>query len=463
MLIVLAPDRIGPRFAIILAMSINPTGLCYIKRLSDKDLILVTPGGRKGRERVPSDAHMRLDVWPTREDKLFGKIFSPTWHRLRGVRLMEARTMGGRHQDPKIVSLYDRFTHGGMDRREFLDRLAELAGSTAAAVALLPLLQNDHAQGAIVAPDDMTSQAYNEDVQLRSKKGRLVGPQTVIIGFLGGATQEAWTEFYNAFTEELKLLGWNEGSDFRIDPKWASGKKEKYTAHAKQLAKQSDIIVTAGTLPLQALINETSQSIVVASAGYTNTGMIPGRVTGFLNGQATFAAERFKKFSEAVGNDRLKKMAVMANVDAPNATAEQKAVMEEAKAVDPIKLDINESDEIGARITALSDEVKSLYVCTDPLITANRLRINQAAQAKQLPTMYPFREHVTTGGLMSYGPDFKKMFRDSAALVSRFLMNKQLPSIAEPDENQFELVFNRTTAGLLKLPVPSGFNGVIIN
>ena len=56
--------------------------------------------------------------------------------------------------DQKIISLYDRFTHGGMNRREFLDRLAELAGSTAAAVALLPLLQNDYAQAAIVAPDD---------------------------------------------------------------------------------------------------------------------------------------------------------------------------------------------------------------------------------------------------------------------------------------------------------------------
>ena len=60
----------------------------------------------------------------------------------------------GNTVDQKIISLYDRFTHGGMNRREFLDRLAELAGSTAAAVALLPLLQNNYAQAAIVAPDD---------------------------------------------------------------------------------------------------------------------------------------------------------------------------------------------------------------------------------------------------------------------------------------------------------------------
>jgi carboxymethylenebutenolidase len=75
--------------------------------------------------------------------------------------------------DQKIISLYDRFTHGGMNRREFLDRLSELAGSTAAAVALLPLLQNDYAQAAIVAPDD--GRLVTERVSYESPKGRING------------------------------------------------------------------------------------------------------------------------------------------------------------------------------------------------------------------------------------------------------------------------------------------------
>jgi len=56
--------------------------------------------------------------------------------------------------DQRIIDLYDSFTHGGISRRVFLDRLAEIAGSSAAALALLPLLQNDYARAAIVAPDD---------------------------------------------------------------------------------------------------------------------------------------------------------------------------------------------------------------------------------------------------------------------------------------------------------------------
>ena len=56
--------------------------------------------------------------------------------------------------DQRVVDLYDSFTHGGISRRQFLDRLADIAGSSAAALALLPLLQNDYARAAIVAPDD---------------------------------------------------------------------------------------------------------------------------------------------------------------------------------------------------------------------------------------------------------------------------------------------------------------------
>ena len=56
--------------------------------------------------------------------------------------------------DQRIINLYDAFTHGGMSRRDFLDRLTQIAGSAAAAAALLPLLQNNYAQAAIVAEND---------------------------------------------------------------------------------------------------------------------------------------------------------------------------------------------------------------------------------------------------------------------------------------------------------------------
>lgn len=75
--------------------------------------------------------------------------------------------------DQRIINLYDHFTHGGMNRRAFLDRLGELAGSAAAGAALLPLLQNNYAQAAIVPAND--ARLVSERASYDSPKGRIDG------------------------------------------------------------------------------------------------------------------------------------------------------------------------------------------------------------------------------------------------------------------------------------------------
>jgi carboxymethylenebutenolidase len=56
--------------------------------------------------------------------------------------------------DQKIIDLYDDYTDGLLDRREFIKKLAVLAGGTAAAIALLPLVENKYAQAQVVPKDD---------------------------------------------------------------------------------------------------------------------------------------------------------------------------------------------------------------------------------------------------------------------------------------------------------------------
>jgi len=62
----------------------------------------------------------------------------------------------------KLIQLYDEFTHGAMPRREFLSRLARIAGGAAAAAVLLPMLENRYAIAATVAPDDPSIMAGRE-------------------------------------------------------------------------------------------------------------------------------------------------------------------------------------------------------------------------------------------------------------------------------------------------------------
>ena len=75
--------------------------------------------------------------------------------------------------DQNIINIYDRFTHGGMSRRAFIDRLAVLTGSTATATALLPVLANDYARAAIVADDDQ--RLVSERITYDSPAGKIGG------------------------------------------------------------------------------------------------------------------------------------------------------------------------------------------------------------------------------------------------------------------------------------------------
>lgn len=80
--------------------------------------------------------------------------------------------------DQRIIDLYDDFTHGGMSRRSFIDKLAALAGSTAAATALLPILQNNYAHAQTVPENDARITTETVDIPgAPGLKGYLVKPK----------------------------------------------------------------------------------------------------------------------------------------------------------------------------------------------------------------------------------------------------------------------------------------------
>jgi carboxymethylenebutenolidase len=88
--------------------------------------------------------------------------------------------------DQKIINLYDKFTHGGMSRREFMDELTKMVGSAAAAIALVPLLQNDYAKAEVIAANDPRLQA--ETVTYDSPKGKV---SAYLVRPKGGAKRPA--------------------------------------------------------------------------------------------------------------------------------------------------------------------------------------------------------------------------------------------------------------------------------
>lgn len=78
--------------------------------------------------------------------------------------------------DQKIITLFDTYTHGGMSRRTFLDKLTLMAGSAAAATALLPVLENNYAFAAMVPDND--PRLVSNDVEIAPGiKGLLTLPR----------------------------------------------------------------------------------------------------------------------------------------------------------------------------------------------------------------------------------------------------------------------------------------------
>ena len=77
--------------------------------------------------------------------------------------------------DQKIINLFDRFTHGGMNRRDFMEKLSVLVGSTAAASALLPVLENNYAHADILSEGDPRITVQNLDYA--GGKGYFVTPK----------------------------------------------------------------------------------------------------------------------------------------------------------------------------------------------------------------------------------------------------------------------------------------------
>jgi carboxymethylenebutenolidase len=81
--------------------------------------------------------------------------------------------------DQRIIDLYDAYTHGGLTRRAFLDKLATLAGGAGAGAALLPILQSNYAHAQILPESDPRVAAQMVEISgVAGLKGYLVRPST---------------------------------------------------------------------------------------------------------------------------------------------------------------------------------------------------------------------------------------------------------------------------------------------
>jgi putative ABC transport system substrate-binding protein len=285
------------------------------------------------------------------------------------------------------------------------------------------------------------------------------------IGFFGTTSALAWSQYVAAFARRLRELGWIESSTVAIEYRWAEGRSERLSAIAAEfVGLKVDVIVTAGSA-FRALKQATSAIPIVfaiaedpVEAGFVASLARPGgNITGLAIQRADSLGKRLELLREVVPG--LRRLAILANVGDPNTVREMGEVEAAARILGfaVAKLEIRRADDIDPAFAALKGGADALYVCADPLVNTNRVRINSLALAARLPTMHFVKVYVEAGGLMSYGPSFADLFRRSADYVDKILRGAKPGDIPIEQPTRFDLVVNLTTAKALGLAIPESF------
>jgi putative ABC transport system substrate-binding protein len=283
------------------------------------------------------------------------------------------------------------------------------------------------------------------------------------IGILGSGTPEVQGQWWAAFVERLRVLGWIEGRNVAIAYRWAEGRSERYTDIAAEFVRLNvEIIVTEGTNAVSAAKRATPViPIVFAAAGDPiGTGVVAslarpgGNVTGLSIQQIDIAAKRLELLREVVPG--LRRLAILANIGSPGAVLEMDEVEATTRTLglEATKLQIRSAEDIVPGFNEIKGRTDALYVVLDPLINTNRIRINSLALGARLPTIHTHEGLVEAGGLMSYGPNFVDLHRRAAELVDKILRGTAPGDIPVEQPTKFELVMNLKTAKALGLTVP---------
>ena len=277
------------------------------------------------------------------------------------------------------------------------------------------------------------------------------------IGFLGGATPSAWSNWSAAFVQRLHELGWSEGRTVSIEYRWAEGRHERAAEIAAEFVRlKVDVIITSGGV-LPAAKQATSTIPIVfavandpVGAGFVSSLARPGgNITGLSLQTTDLAAKRLELLREVVPS--IRRLGILANVGNPAAVPEIEEVRAAARILG-LEISLSEmrrGEDIASAFVAFKSGAEALYVCTDPLVLAQRARINTLALAARLPTIYGPREHVEAGGLMSYGANFPDLFRRSAELVDKILRGAKPSDLPVEQPVKFDLIINLTTAKAL--------------
>ena len=269
---------------------------------------------------------------------------------------------------------------------------------------------------------------------------------------------------FETLSKALRDLGWVEGQNLTFEHRYAAGKNEILPGLAAELVRlQVDTIVTIGTPATRAAKNATETIPVVFArvadpVGFGLVRSIPqpgGNVTGVTIVNIDLAAKRLELLREAIPG--LARVGAIWDPSMPTAAPELKQIERAARSlgmeIQPVGVHGPEEFE-GALVAMTRQRAGALIVVSGRLFTEHRQRLAAITTTARLPMMSYRRENVEAGGLMSYGTNFRAMYRRAAIYVDKILKGAQPAALPVEQPTTFELVINLKTANALGLTIP---------
>jgi putative tryptophan/tyrosine transport system substrate-binding protein len=288
---------------------------------------------------------------------------------------------------------------------------------------------------------------------------------TRVIGFLSSRSPNESSGVVAAFRQGLDESGFVEGQNLAIAFRWAEGHYDRLPALAAELVDlRVNVLFAAGGPPSAFAAKAANATIPIVFSAVNHPvelGLVAslnrpgGNVTGMSMFTAEIAAKNVNLLKEMV--PAITVVAYLINPTNPTAKIYSDSVVAAASALGLTARVVNASTEQELDDAfALSKKFSAagLVVTGEPFFDTQRDRIVALAQRYALPAIYTFREYVTAGGLMSYGPRITDAYRQGGIYVARILKGEKPANLPVMQPTKFDFAINLKTARTLGLNVP---------
>lgn len=294
---------------------------------------------------------------------------------------------------------------------------------------------------------------------------RAQAPAVPVVGFLNAQKSADFGHVVRAFHRGLNEGGFAEGTNVKVEYRWAEGRYDRLSALATDLVDRRVAVIaaTGGDASARAAKAATAEIPVVFTIGGdpVELGLVAsfnrpgGNLTGATQYTAALEGKRLEVLHELM--PAASEVAMLVDPGNPNIAVQMKELPTAARKMN-MRLTIIEASterEIDDALSRIdSTKVQALFVASDPFFNSRREQIVARVNALRVAAMFHQREFAVAGGLISYGSSAVDMYRQAGLYVARILKGTKPVDLPVLQPTAFELVINLKTAKALGVNVP---------